>query len=213
MSIRWMTGDARLIIVAGSDTTAASLTFSMYHLAKNPSIVNKLREELKQLNYLPGVESEVKDIQNAEYLNGIINEALRLHPAVPSGVLRQTPTEGIDINGTYIPGGVTVSSPLHSMGRLESCFKHAEEFIPERWSTKPELVIKKAAFAPFGGGVWSCVGKQLAMMEMRSVLARTVTQFDVGFAPGEDGTNLLTKTRDVFTLDLAPLNLVFTERK
>ena len=45
------------------------------------------------------------------------------------------------------------------------------------------------------------------------MIARVVTQFDVGFAPGEDGTGLLTKSRDVFTMDLAPLNLVFSERK
>lgn len=50
-------------------------------------------------------------------------------------------------------------------------------------------------------------------MELRSVVARTVMQFDISFAPNEDGINLLTKTRDVFTLDLAPLNLVFTGRK
>jgi cytochrome P450 len=96
---------------------------------------------------------------------------------------------------------------------VESCFKHSTEFIPERWGDKPELIHNKAAFAPFSSGVYSCVGKQLALMELRSVVARTVTQFNIGFAPGEDGTNLLTKTRDVFTLDLAPLNLVFTERK
>jgi cytochrome P450 len=96
---------------------------------------------------------------------------------------------------------------------VESCFQHASEFIPERWGDKPELILNKAAFAPFSSGVYSCVGKQLALMELRGVIARAVTQFDIGFAPGEDGTNLLTKTRDVFTLDLAPLNLVFTERK
>ena len=226
-----MSGDARLIIVAGSDTTAATLTYMMYHLAKDPSIVTKLRQELKEINYCPGSEAEVRDIQDAKYLNGIINEALRLHPAVPSGVLRQTPPEGIDIEGTFIPGGVTISSPLYSMGRrkslirphfqfpttniccvVESCFEHAQEFIPERWGDKPELVHNKAAWAPFGGGVYSCVGKQLALMELRSVAARTVMQFDISFAPGEDGSNLLNRTRDVFTLDLAPLNLVFTER-
>jgi cytochrome P450 family 628 len=115
-----MSGDARLIIVAGSDTTAATLTYAMYHLAKAPQLVTKLREELKSLNYLPGSDNEVRDIQDAKYLNGIINEALRLHPPVPSGLLRLTPPEGINIEGTFIPGGVTISSPLYSMGRRKS---------------------------------------------------------------------------------------------
>ena len=95
---------------------------------------------------------------------------------------------------------------------MESCFPRGAEFIPERWSDKPELLLNKAAYAPFGGGVYGCVGRQLALMELRGVVARIVTQFDISFAPGEDGSTLLTKTRDVFTLDLAPLNLVFTER-
>ena len=112
-----MTGDARLIIVAGSDTTAATLTYLMYHLAKSPHIVTKLREELRELNYVPGSETELHDTQDAKYLNGAINEALRLHPAVPSGLLRLTPPEGINIEGTFSPGGVTISSPLYSMGR------------------------------------------------------------------------------------------------
>jgi cytochrome P450 len=112
-----MTGDARLIIVAGSHTTAANLTYLMYNLAKSPHIVTKLREELRELNYLPGSETELHDIQDAKYLNGAINEALPLHPAVPSGLLRLTPPEGINIEGTFIPGGVTISSPLYSMGR------------------------------------------------------------------------------------------------
>jgi tryprostatin B 6-hydroxylase len=96
---------------------------------------------------------------------------------------------------------------------VESCFQDSLEFIPERWGDKPELVRDKTAFAPFSSGVFSCVGKQLALMELRGAVARMVTQFDVAFAPGEDGTALLTKTRDVFTLDLAPLYLVFTARK
>lgn len=92
----------------------------MYHLAAQPEIVTKLRDELKSLNYLPGSDNEIRDIQDAKYLNGVINETLRLHPAVPSGVLRLSPPEGLEINGKYIPGGITVSSPLYSMGRRES---------------------------------------------------------------------------------------------
>jgi tryprostatin B 6-hydroxylase len=61
-------------------------------------------------------------------------------------------------------------------------------------------------------GPYGCVGKQLALMEIRNVIARIVTEFDVKFAPGEDGTALLKETMDTFTLALAPLMLVFTKR-
>lgn len=62
-------------------------------------------------------------------------------------------------------------------------------------------------------GPYGCVGKQLALMEIRNVMARIVTEFDVKFAPGEDGTKLLEESHDTFTIALAPLELVFTRRE
>jgi len=62
-------------------------------------------------------------------------------------------------------------------------------------------------------GTYSCIGKQLALMEFRVVTARIVTQFDIAFAPGKDGTNLFEKTKDVFTLEVAPLRMVFSQRR
>ena len=51
------------------------------------------------------------------HLNAIINEALTLHPALPSGGLRQTPQEGLTITGQFIPGNVVISAPRYSLGR------------------------------------------------------------------------------------------------
>jgi tryprostatin B 6-hydroxylase len=62
-------------------------------------------------------------------------------------------------------------------------------------------------------GTYSCIGKQLALMELRVVTARIVTQFDIAFAPGKDDTDLLEKAKDVFTLEVAPLGMVFSPRR
>ncbi|PMD67138.1 cytochrome P450 monooxygenase-like protein [Hyaloscypha bicolor E] len=201
---RWLWGDTRLVIVVGSDTTSSALTHIFYHLAKEPHIVSKLWAEL-ELIYTP----------DARYLNGVINEALRLHPLVLSGLLRQTPPEGTMVGNTFILGGIriTVLAPTWSMGRLESCYESAEEFLPERWGERPELVLNKAVFMPFSLGTYSCIGKQLALMELRVVTARIVTQLDIAFAPGKDDTDLLEKTKDVFTLEVAPLGMVFSPRR
>ena len=111
-----MYGDNRLVIVAGSDTSSSTLVHILYHFAKEPHIIIKLRDELEQI-YIPGSVTELRNIKDAKYLNGIVNEALRLHPPVPSGLLRQTPPEGLMIGNQFIPGGVTVSAPSWSMGR------------------------------------------------------------------------------------------------
>lgn len=121
--------------------------------------MEKIRAELNPLQGSDG-DFSVKDLQNADHLNAVINETLRLHPPVPSGVLRVTPAEGITISGTYIPGNVTVVSPTYTVGRLESAFERASEFIPERWYPKPGMVKKKNSFAPFSlgmSGIIPCV--------------------------------------------------------
>ena len=108
-------GDSRLIIVAGSDTTAATLVHMFYYLAANPEIQEQLREELEPL--VGEGEVEHQKIQDAELLNGCIYEALRLNPPVPSGVFRKTPPEGVEIGGKWVPGNTCVQMPQFCMGR------------------------------------------------------------------------------------------------
>ncbi|KIV92758.1 hypothetical protein PV10_04027 [Exophiala mesophila] len=205
----WLTGDSRLIIVAGSDTTASTLTYLFYHLAEDPERVKKLRHEVDALD---GDFSSIA-LEKLEYLNGLINETLRLHPPVPSGVPRKTPPEGMQIGSTFVPGGVTVKIPYYTIQRDNRNFEHALEFIPERWCDTSIKDQNHSAYAPFSRGPYSCIGKQLALMEIRAVTARMMSKLDVSFGPGEDGSNLVNETHDCFTLHLAPLNLKFEDRK
>jgi cytochrome P450 len=92
-------------------------------------------------------------------------------------------------------------------------------------------VKEKSAFSPFATGSsqtprnlsdtvgsyvrlgpYGCIGKPLALMQIRTLVAKIVMHFDIYFAPGEDGSNLVEKSRDHFTLGLADLNLVFKQR-
>lgn len=218
-------GDARLIIVAGSDTTSATLTYLFYNLAKHPEQVEKLRQELRPLTQGEWTD---KDIQSASHLNGAINETLRLHPPVPSGLYRLTPPEGLQVGNVYIPGGVTFFTPQYSMGRDEDIYPHANSFIPERWYSKPEMIKHPDAFAPFSMGPYNCIGRNckckllnsdrgdktdkllVARMELRTLTAQLLLKYDVAFAPGEDGTRILNQTKDHFTITIGQLDLVFT---
>lgn len=118
IDFQWFRGDTRLFIVGGSDTTATTLTHIMYYLAVHPEQLAKLRAELEPL--LQGRTTlDPKDVAAAKHLNGVIHEALRLHPPIPSGFPRLTPKEGMVIKGTYIPGNTTIVVPLWAMGRCE----------------------------------------------------------------------------------------------
>ena len=109
-----LNGDSRLIVVAGSDTTAATLTFLFYELARKPEEVKKLREELRPLTI--GDWSDV-DIRDAPHLNGVIDEALRLHPPVPSGLERQVPKGGAHFGDIFLPGETNFWMPQYVIGR------------------------------------------------------------------------------------------------
>lgn len=147
----WLRGDTRLAIVGGSDTTASTLTFLFYHLAHDPSQIAKLRAELEPLldgkNFL-----EQKDVAKAKHLDGVIQETLRMHPAIPSGFPRVTPPEGITVGDTFIPGGMTVVLPVYAMQRDEANYERANEFIPERWYSQPQLIKNRDAFLTWNIG-------------------------------------------------------------
>jgi cytochrome P450 family 628 len=115
-------------------------------------------------------------------LDSVINEALRLQPSIPSGTERLTPPSGItlytnDGSHVFIPGNTTVRIPNYTLLRDARYFVHPESFIPERWTTRKELVIDASGFIPFGVGPYSCAGKQLGMMKTRATIAGLVMKF------------------------------------
>ncbi|KAK7700182.1 hypothetical protein SLS57_012180 [Botryosphaeria dothidea] len=213
LELKMLQGDSRLIIVAGSDTTAATLTHTFYHLAASPTHQSRLLAELRPL-IQPDGSLRHRDIQDLPHLNGIINEALRLHPAVPTALQRVTPPEGLVVDGAHVPGNAIVWCPAYAIGRSAAAYVEPDAFCPERWydEGKKGWVRKERAFAPFSTGVYGCVGRPLALMELRLVVAKVVAAFEVGLAEGETGETLLKRSRDHFTFECGQLRLTFKER-
>lgn len=149
VDLRHLQSDCQTIIVAGSDTTASTIAFALYYLARQPRDVEKLRQHLLPL--MRNGSFKHTDIQGVSHLNGVINEALRLYP--PGSVVpRETPPEGVKVGNTYIPGNVTIHGSQYVLGRSEEVYVRPLEFIPERWYERPELVKEKEAYAPFNIG-------------------------------------------------------------
>ncbi|KAI1136397.1 putative cytochrome P450 monooxygenase [Hypoxylon sp. FL0543] len=203
--------DSRTIIVAGSDTTAATLSHVFYQLACHPEHVEILRKELLPLMNDDGTFDHLK-IQNADHLNAVINEALRLNPVPPTAIVRKTPPEGIDVDGTFIPGNMHVWTPQYVIGRSELAYERPYEFIPERWYSKPSMIRAKEGYAPFLIGPYGCIGRPLAQMQIRTVVALAVSRFDIEYPPGKDGSEFIENIKDRFTWGLADLNICFKPR-
>lgn len=200
-------GDSIAAVVAGTDPVASTLIFVFYELARNPSHQLKLYTEVQEVNTY-----DFEALEECVHLNAIIQETLRLHPAVPTGSYRQSPPGGVIINGTYVPGGITIVAPRYSISRLESCYDDADKFIPERWSTSPEPVKDVRAFAPFARGRYGCVGKGIAMRELRIIIASLVQGFEIEMEHGNAGKSLFAESRDQFMVNVSDLILYFKIR-
>ncbi|KAI1200960.1 putative cytochrome P450 oxidoreductase [Nemania serpens] len=200
-------GDVQLIVVAGSDNVASTLTHLFFQLSQDLDLVRLLQ---KELDALPGLTHD--SLQTVELLDAVIYETLRLHPAVPSGTQRVTPPDGLRIGNKHIPGNVIVQVPSYTVFRDPRAFEHPLDFIPERWTTRPELIKDKSVFIPFNLGPYGCVGKRLAMMEMRRLVGEILSQYDFTTSPEHSKEAFLDGKEDTFTLVPAPLMLSFTER-
>jgi len=144
--------DAELILTASTETVGATMSYAFYHLAQNAHVRKQLREELLPLfgKTIPGeFAAQGLGDKSASYLSAVINETLRLHNPTLNEIQRTTPPQGLDVDGVHVPGDVVVSVSVYSMNRSERCFKQAQEFIPERWTTRQELIVDRGAFYPF----------------------------------------------------------------
>ncbi|PTB63052.1 cytochrome P450 [Trichoderma citrinoviride] len=207
--------DSQALMVGGTDTIGAVLSFIFYYTARDPAIQKRLHDELEPL-YGRTMSGEFtnRDLSEAEapYLNAIINETMRMNNPTCSNGPRVTPPEGLEIDGVFIPGKVAVYSPIHANHRSAKFFKEPDTFIPERWTTRPDLVIDKRAYHPFLLGPHSCVGKRIALIVIRLVVAYTVWYYEYEFAPGEDGVAILRDSVNGQILKAGKLECVFRQR-
>lgn len=93
------------------------------------------------------------------------------------------------------------------------CFVRPDEFLPERWTTAPDLVLDASVYAPFSVGRTSCAGKQLALMELRRTVAFILHRYDFALAPGQRIEAFESGLEDHFTLNPPEFKLVFKTRE
>lgn len=202
--------DSRLVIVAGSDTTATTLACILHYLARHPAVQQKLQS---QVDSVLGGEWSYEKVKTITYIDDIINETLRLKPALLTGVYRVTPPQGITVDETFIPGDINVFVPTQGIQTDPRYWKEAKAFVPERFGERrAEMGTDGAPFMPFTLGVHQCPGKSLAFLSLRITLSKVMQDFDVAFAPGETGETFDKETKDTFTTQLPPVMIRFTKR-
>ncbi|UKZ56894.1 hypothetical protein TrVGV298_010740 [Trichoderma virens] len=153
-------------IVAGSDSTAVTLTYLVWSVCSNPKVKATLLEELQTLP----TDFNASHLRDLSYLNQVIDETLRLYSGIQSSLPRYVPEGGDDIAGYWLPGGTSICAQAYSMHRIVSVFPNPDVFDPSRWASPTREM--KDSFMPFGNGARICIGLHLARIELRYATAR-----------------------------------------
>jgi cytochrome P450 len=179
-------------LAAGFETTGITLTYLIHELSQRPELQDTLRKELLTLDppiLLKGsseknpVLPSAKSVDALPVLNAILYETLRLRAAIPGSEPRLTPPGGCTLGpeGEYpnIPAGMRISAQPHSLHRNKEVFDKPGEWMPERYlhSSEEKLKEMKRWFWAFGSGGRMCVGSNLALQEIKYIVAAIYTNF------------------------------------
>ncbi len=182
--------NSQLLVIAGSETTATLMSGAVYLLSRNPRVSNSLTSILRA-----SFESEDQitpaSACHVPLLTAVINESLRLYPPGAINMPRTVPPGGALIDGHYVPGGTVVGIAQFAAYRSSRHFAEPLTFAPERWLGAGEGATVYARdnrdmFKPFSFGTRNCVGQNLAMLELKLILARLLWRFDVRVLPGQE---------------------------
>ena len=170
-------------IIAGRDTTAQALSWLFYELSKSPEVEHKLRQEIQEFD----IDQLTYDIisKKLPYTEAVIYETLRLHPSVPIE-LKTAKNHDILPDGTKIKKGDIIIPMFWQMGRLTSIWGNdALLFKPERmYQLDQEPSPYK--FVAFQAGPRMCLGKRMAILEMKVILVKLLKTFKFNIVPNQD---------------------------
>lgn len=184
--------ETSLLIVAGSDTTAITLSGLWFHLVRNPRVYAKLAEEIRTTFKSADDIQLGPTLSSCRYLHACIDEGHRTAPAGTSELPREVLPGGLDIEGQHIPEGTHVGVGTWTITHRQECYGDPWVFRPERWIVDPatgvtaeDVALARTCLNPFTIGQGNCVGQKLAMGEMLITVAKTLHRMDVRLAPGD----------------------------
>ncbi|CZR51378.1 related to cytochrome P450 CYP3/CYP5/CYP6/CYP9 subfamilies [Phialocephala subalpina] len=179
-SVNRLADEAQLMIGAGLETTAWTLTVTSFHLINNPTISKKLRTELEAAIPNPNAELDSLSLEKLPYLSACIQEGIRLSYGVSARNPRISPDKPTKYKDWVIPAGTPVSMTTIDVHHDEHIYPNSRSYIPERWLGNPKTKEGENLnryFVAFGRGARSCLGINLAHAELYLALATVFRRF------------------------------------
>jgi cytochrome P450 len=157
------------MFLAGHETAASSLSWTLHLLAQHPAIADRLAAERET----PAARG---------LLDQVIREGLRLYP--PAYRISRTAVQDCTIGAFAVPAGTEVMIPQWAVHRSARLFTDPDAFRPERWTREFIAKLPKFAYFPFGGGPRICIGNTLAQVEASVVVGAICRRFELRVPPG-----------------------------
>ena len=191
------------LLLAGEDTTAHTIAWAVSYFLRYPEHFARVRAEVDAVIAPSASVEEIEQVDRFPFLDAFFNEAMRLKPVAPLNSME--PIEDVEVLGHIIPKGTVIMTLNRRLATRDEHFGDAARFDPERWlasDAERGCPHDTSTFLPFGAGPRFCPGRNLALLQIRTVLAMQSRNFDVELVePGQ-----AVEERLAFTM--MPTNLV-----
>jgi cytochrome P450 len=187
MSDEQLQDEVMTLFLAGHETTANALAWTIYLLTQHPEIAERVAQEVCPVGIRSRPSASDAEsglgIDEGSLLSRVIRESLRLYP--PVWAIGRRATQDLQIRGTAISKGAIVLACQWAVHRSDRYFSNPTQFDPDRWTAEFQRTLPKYAFFPFGGGPRSCIGEGFAWMELGSVLTEILRRWRFEIVPGQ----------------------------
>ena len=177
LTIEDLVDEYLLFVFAGMDTTAIVMAITLFNLARYPEVLRKVQNEVDEV-FGDKNELAFEDVNKLVYLEMVFKETMRLKPPA-TWTARQCKKDNVIISGHAIPKGAEIIVPIQAIHKDPFAWERPEEFIPERFSPEGRRNNTSVSHMPFMIGQRRCIGKNFAMLEMKTVVSRIVRDFRI----------------------------------
>ena len=201
--------NAGTLLLAGEDTTANSMAWTIHYFTRHPEYFARVRREVDALVAPETAIASLEQTNKLPLLDAFSNEVMRLKPVAPLHVLE--PVSDVAILGCRIPKGTPIMLLVRRMATRDENFGDGSRFDPDRWLVPPKTKRcphDRRAFVPFGAGPRLCPGRNLALLQIRTTLAMLCRNFELD----SDKGNTTVEERLAFTMMPANLSVQLKRR-
>jgi cytochrome P450 len=168
--------------LAGHETTAKALTWTLYLLARSPEWTEKLMGEIRDVT--AGAPVEAPHVERLALVQQVLKESMRLYPPVP--IMSRQAVAATTLEKLEVEPGMSILMPIYAIHRHARRWTEPDAFDPTRFAPENESRIARYQYMPFGAGPRVCIGMSFAMMEAAAILATLLQHARFDAVPGAD---------------------------